>query len=94
MNRQTATLVQVSSLQLRQGLFFSLALLLTLIAGQLYNSWETARSTQQLAAQAALVAQVQAQRSVAPLQARVALSNPVTTPAVVDTAAPRDRWVF
>ncbi|MFJ2550070.1 hypothetical protein ACIOVF_26895 [Pseudomonas sp. NPDC087612] len=94
MNRQTATLVQVSSLQLRQGLFFSLALLLTLIAGQLYNSWETARSAEQLAAQAALVAQVQAQRPVAALQARVALSTPVTTPAVVDTAAPRDRWVF
>lgn len=94
MNRQTATLAQVSSLQLRQGLFFSLALLQTLIAGQLYNSWENARSAEQLVAQAALVAQVQAQRSVAPLQARVALSTPVATPAVVDTAAPRDRWVF
>ncbi|CAM3801190.1 hypothetical protein D3C76_914940 [compost metagenome] len=94
MNRYPATLVQVSSLQLRQGLFFSLALLLTLIAGQLYNSWETAHSAEQLAAQAALVAQVQAQRSIAPLQARVALSTPVTTPAVVDNAAPRDRWVF
>ncbi|CAI8955764.1 MULTISPECIES: hypothetical protein [unclassified Pseudomonas] len=94
MNRYPATLMQVSSLQLRQSLFFSLALLLTLIAGQLYNSWETARSAEQLAAQAAMVAQVQAQRSVAPLQARVALSSPATTAAVVDTAAPRDRWVF
>ncbi|MCP6696940.1 hypothetical protein [Pseudomonas donghuensis] len=94
MNRYPATLMQVSSLQLRQSLFFSLALLLTLIAGQFYNSWETARSAEQLAAQAAMVAQVQAQRSVAPLQARVALSSPGTTAAVVDTAAPRDRWVF
>ncbi|MDD1015554.1 hypothetical protein [Pseudomonas rubra] len=94
MNRKSATLMQVTSLQLRQGLFFSMALLLTLIAGQLYSSWEAARSADLLAAQAAQVAQVQVQRSVAPLPVRVLQATPVTTPAVVDAAAPRDRWVF
>ncbi|QBF24515.1 hypothetical protein EXN22_01990 [Pseudomonas tructae] len=91
MNRQSATPVQVSSLPQRQALLFSLALLLTLIAGQLYSSWEAARSADQLAAQ---VAQVQALRSVAPLPARILQATSVTAPAVVGAAVPRDRWVF
>ncbi|WP_422422587.1 hypothetical protein [Pseudomonas sp. GZD-222] len=90
MNRHPATLVQISPLQLRQGLFFSLALLLTLIAGQLHHNWQVVQDAQKVAARATLVVK-------APLPTPTKLMHfgpAAASTALVNTATPRDRWVF
>ncbi|MDN7140906.1 hypothetical protein KC131_09610 [Pseudomonas sp. JQ170] len=90
MNRHPATLVQISPLQLRQGLFFSLALLLTLIAGQLYHNWQVAQDARAIPARAALMVKAPTPASAVLTQAAPAAANAAT----VETRTPRERWVF
>jgi hypothetical protein len=90
MIRQIATLAQISPLQVRQGLFFSLALLLTLIAGQLHHSWQLVQDARAVATQAALVI-----RTPMPAQRALMQSQPAAVGSVsAEARAPRDRWVF
>ncbi|MDD2059743.1 hypothetical protein N5D52_24325 [Pseudomonas sp. GD03860] len=90
MNRHPATLVQVSPLQLRQGLFFSLALLLTLIAGQLYHSWQVAQDARAITPRADLVVKAPTPAASALIHAKPA----AVTAATIDSRTPRERWVF
>lgn len=102
MNRHPAALVQISPLHLRQVLFLSLALMLTLVAGQLHHAWQTAQVEQRMSAQAQELAQFHASRAVAQAQNLAsAHSLPVatsSTPSVksnAEFATPRaERWVF
>lgn len=48
MTRPTATQVRISPLQIQQGLFGVLALLITLIVCQQYMSWENSRKPEPL----------------------------------------------
>ena len=59
MNRQSVNRSQIAALPLRQFLILGMALLLALAAGLFYYSWQTARLTEQVAAQTALLAQIQ-----------------------------------
>ncbi|MHC6223264.1 hypothetical protein ACYU03_00485 [Pseudomonas sp. X10] len=93
MNRNPVTRVQTATLPLRQVLFLSLALMLTLMAGQLYHSWQTARLAQQVAAQTALLTQIQATRA-SVLQAADRLPPSDAAPATVNSVVPQERWVF
>src|SRR5690606_40746783 len=63
MNRPSVTRSQTTALPLRHCLYLGLALLLTLAAGQIYYSWRTSRLAEQVAAQTALLAQIQANRA-------------------------------
>ena len=90
MNRHTATLVQISPHQLRQGLLLSLTLLLTLIAGQLYYNWQVVQSAHQIAARDALIIKAPVASPPMLMQSRPQAASA----ASVDTATPRDRWVF
>ncbi|MND75280.1 hypothetical protein D3C80_668920 [compost metagenome] len=90
MIRQIATLAQISPLQVRQGLFFSLALLLTLIAGQLHHSWQLAQDARAGAVQAALMIRTSVPAHTALMQSQPAVVGSVSAEA----RAPRDRWVF
>ncbi|MFQ6576248.1 hypothetical protein [Pseudomonas sp. UM16] len=89
MNRHTATLVQISPLQMRQGLFLSLALLLTLIAGQLYHSWHVEEETREVVIRAESM-----------LKAPAPAFTTLTRHAASNTAQAdgnthkNDRWVF
>jgi hypothetical protein len=90
MIRQIATLAQISPFQVRQGLFFSLALLLTLIAGQLHHSWQLVQDARAVAAQVALTI-----RTPVPDQTALMQSQPAAVSSIpADARAPRDRWVF
>lgn len=90
MNRYPATVVQVSPLLVSQALFFSLALLLTLIAGQLYHNWQVVHDVQKVAARTTLLV-----KAPIPTPTKLMQSLPVVTgTAAVDTTTPRDRWVF
>ncbi|ATP42661.1 hypothetical protein CR511_00740 [Pseudomonas putida] len=96
MNRQSVNRSQNAALPLRQFLFLGMALLMTLAAGLFYYSWQTARLADQVAAQTALLTQIQATRASTlvkaadPLPSRQASASPATVEAVV----PQDRWVF
>lgn len=63
MNRQSVNRSQIAALPLRQMLTLGMALLLTLAAGLFYYSWQTARLAEQVAAQTALLTQIQATRA-------------------------------
>lgn len=97
MNPLTAALVQISPLHVRQLLFLCLALLLTLVAGQMYSIWQSNQIANQLSAQATQVARIQATRASMMLEARTApRSQAMDTvdAATVETVVPRERWVF
>ncbi|MDD2049843.1 hypothetical protein [Pseudomonas putida] len=90
MNRQIATLAQISPHQVRQGLLFSLALLLTLIAGHLHHSWQLVQDARAVAAQASLMIRISV-----PAQTTLMQSQPAVASSVpADVRAPNDRWVF
>ncbi|PWB31581.1 hypothetical protein DCO48_16340 [Pseudomonas sp. SDI] len=91
MNRPSAATLQISSLHLRQALFLSLAVLLTLVGGQLHQAWKNAQIDSQLAAQAVQVSQLHAQVSTARNVGGVQAA-PVTTTEFVATH--EQRWVF
>lgn len=94
MNRPAAR-VQISPLFLRQALFLSLALLLTLAAGQLYHAWQSAQIERQV--YAAQLARLQAHHAAAQLLPAhtVQRSQPATV-STAEFAAPQaqQRWVF
>ncbi|AIR88968.1 hypothetical protein [Pseudomonas cremoricolorata] len=98
MNRQTVNSMQtVSTLPLRQLLFIGVALVLTIVAGQFYHSVQTARLADQVAAQTALLAKIQATRSTSLVKAAETLPQaPVAnaSPATIDNVVPQERWVF
>ncbi len=96
MNRQTVKRSQNAALPLRQMLFLGMALLLTLAAGLFYYSWQTARLAEQVAAQTALLTQIQATRANTLVKATVPrpAGQASASPATLETVVPQDRWVF
>ncbi|MFZ5937593.1 hypothetical protein ACOKS3_22535 [Pseudomonas sp. HS6-2] len=97
MNRQSVNRSLNAALPVRQFLILGMALLLTLAAGLFYYSWQTARLADQVAAQTALLTQIQASRAntlvkaAEPVGQRPAANN---SPATVVNVAPQQRWVF
>jgi len=96
MNRQSVNRSQNVALPLRQMLSVGMALLLTLAAGLFYYSWQTARLAEQVAAQTALLTQIQATR--ANTLVKAAETSPAgqasASPATLENVVPQDRWVF
>lgn len=90
MIRHPATLAQVSPLQLRQGLILSLALLLTLIAGQLFHNWQHTQAVREVSERAALLGKASHSAPRAVMQQRPAAVS--STSDEVTTA--QQRWVF
>lgn len=89
MNHVLATRMQVSPLLVRQGLFLSLALLLTLIAGHLYCSLQVSEDAR------GAVRAVQAVKVATPTPVTVMQSRPaVASTAPVESSVVRERWVF
>ncbi|CAM3627559.1 hypothetical protein CCOS865_00043 [Pseudomonas reidholzensis] len=95
MNRQSVNSLQSTALPVRQFLFAGLAVLLTLAAGLFYYSWQTARLAEQVAAQTALLTQIQATRATNLVRAADPLPSPkASSPATLENVVPQDRWVF
>ncbi|WP_296235087.1 hypothetical protein [Pseudomonas sp. UBA4617] len=96
MNRQSVNRSQNAALPLPQVLTLGMALLLTLAAGLFYYSWQTARLAEQVAAQTALLTQIQATHANTLVKATgpVSGSQAKASPATVETVVPQDRWVF
>jgi len=94
MNRQSVNRSQIAALPLRQFLLLGMALLLTLAAGLFYYSWQTARLAEQVAAQTALLTQIQATRANTLVKAAQPLPSANTSPATVERVEPQQRWVF
>ncbi|BDM20336.1 hypothetical protein ACIPZ5_06185 [Pseudomonas sp. NPDC089428] len=97
MNRQSVHRSLNAALPVRQFLFFGMAVLLSLAAGLFYYSWQTARLADQVAAQTALISQIQATRANTLVKAaEPAGQQPAanTSPATVDNVVPQQRWVF
>ena len=96
MTRQSVNRLQSAALPLSQVLSLGLALLLTLAAGLFYYSWQTARLTEQVAAQTALLTQIQATRGSTLIKAADPLptGQAAGSPATVNNVVPQDRWVF
>ncbi|WP_043198678.1 hypothetical protein [Pseudomonas putida] len=96
MNRQSVNRSQIAALPLRQMLSLGMALLLTLAAGLFYYSWQTARLAEQVAAQTALLTQIQATRANTLVKAadRLTAGQASTSPATLENVVPQDRWVF
>ncbi|MDU9393440.1 hypothetical protein ACIP1T_24300 [Pseudomonas japonica] len=90
MKRTPAALVLISPHHLRQALFLLLALLLTLVAGQLHHAWQARQVDSQLAVQ---VVRIHESRAL-PLQTAPVMGSRALPAASVDTTAPRERWVF
>ena len=94
MNRQSDNRSQNAALPLRQFLLLGRARLLTLAAGLFYYSWQTARLAEQVAAQTALLTQIQATRANTLVKAAEPLPSANTSPATVENVVPQQRWVF
>jgi len=96
MNRQSVNRSQSAALPLRQMLTLGMAMLLTLAAGLFYYSLQTARLAEQVAAQTALLTQIQATRANTLVKAAEPLPTGQATasPATLETVVPQDRWVF
>ncbi|HDS1695526.1 MAG: hypothetical protein WBQ92_15875 [Pseudomonas alloputida] len=96
MNRQPVNRSQSAALPLRQVLTLGMAMLLTLAAGLFYYSLQTARLAEQVAAQTALLTQIQVTR--ANTLAKAAdwqpASQAIASPATVEKVVPQERWVF
>lgn len=90
MSRHIATFVQISELRLRQGLFFSLALLLTLVAGQLHHAWQVAHEARAVPARSALVVRAPTPGATVLMRTRPMAAITVT----IEAPLPRERWVF
>jgi hypothetical protein len=92
MKRTPAALVLISPHHLRQALFLVLALLLTLVAGQLHYAWQASKVESQLAVQVVRIHESRA----APLQTAPMMRSQALPAASVDTTttASSQRWVF
>lgn len=92
MKRQPAAQVHCAQLHLRQFLFLSLALLLTLAAGQLHHNWKSAQAEQLLSAQMRHLERSPALRGAQLLRAT---DFAPVVPMATESPAPRtERWVF
>ncbi|WP_313646322.1 hypothetical protein [Pseudomonas sp.] len=97
MNRQTVKHSLNAALPVRQLLFVGIAVMLSLAAGLFYYSWQTSRLADQVAAQTALLAQMQASRATTLVKAAEPVEQRPTanvSPATVDNVVPQQRWVF
>ncbi|AVD80678.1 hypothetical protein C4Q28_00175 [Pseudomonas sp. SWI6] len=94
MNRPSVDRFQAAALPIRQALFLALALLLTLAAGLFHYSWQTARLSEQVAAQTALIMQIHSTRANTLVKAADPLPSAKTSPATLENVVPQDRWVF
>ncbi|MFJ2983631.1 MULTISPECIES: hypothetical protein [unclassified Pseudomonas] len=94
MNRQSVNRSQIAALPMRQFLLLGMALLMTLAAGLFYYSWQTARLAEQVAAQTALLTQIQATRANTLVKAAEPLPSANASPATVENVVPQQRWVF
>lgn len=95
MSRQPVNQSQTTAVPVRQFLFVALALLVTLAAGQFYYSLQTARLADQVAAQTALLSQIQVTRANNLVRAADPQPSPkASSPATVQNVVPQDRWVF
>ncbi|MNP77076.1 hypothetical protein D3C76_1744280 [compost metagenome] len=65
-------------------------------AGLFYYSWQTARLAEQVAAQTALLTQLQATRANTLVKAADPLpaGQATASPATLEHVVPQDRWVF
>jgi hypothetical protein len=90
MKRTPAALVLISPHHLRQALFLVLALLLTLVAGQLHHAWQAHQVDSQLATQ---VVRIHESRAVHLPTAPVMRSRALPAASAQETA-PVERWVF
>ena len=94
MNRLGLSRIRVSSLQLQQGLFASLALLVTLIGGQQLVRFEHAtQPVQTVLHQPAQQTHFSAIGSSAEVIAGYALTAADET-QIANTEVPQERWVF
>lgn len=99
MNRVPATAATIAqSIQphLRQFLFLSLALLLTLVAGQLYHAWQDSAHQQRVSQQAEQLASWHAARGAQLLRTHdTDIAHSAAPLITTDEPAPRvERWVF
>lgn len=96
MNRQSVNHSQVATLSLRHLVSVGIALVLTLAAGLFYYSWQTARLADQVAAQTALLSQIQSTRANSFVEAADPLPSQgkAASPATLEHVVPQDRWVF
>ncbi|MBF8744621.1 hypothetical protein E2H86_06360 [Pseudomonas putida] len=100
MNRSTIDRPQIATLPLRHFLVIGMALLLSVAVGLFYYSWQTARLADQVAAQTALLSQLQTTRATTLVRAAEPLAQvsgngqKKSAPATVENIVPQDRWVF
>lgn len=94
MKRTPAALVLITPQHLNQLLFVALALLITLVAGQLYNTWQIKQTEGRLAAQIVRIHESRAQTQAAPLQAAPLMRSQALPAATTEAAPPSQRWVF
>ncbi len=94
MNRPPVDRLQAAALPLRQLLVLGLGLLLTLAAGLFYYSWQTARLSEQVAAQTAMLMKTQATRANTLVKAANPLPSASVSSASLENVVPQDRWVF
>ncbi|HGY9627045.1 TPA: hypothetical protein ACOJM5_003444 [Pseudomonas putida] len=94
MNRQSVNRSQTAELPWRQCLYLGLALLLTLAAGQFYYSWQTSRLAEQVAAQTALLTQLQSTRANTLVRAASPLPAGKVSSDTLESVAIQERWVF
>ncbi|MEW9901117.1 hypothetical protein [Pseudomonas putida] len=94
MNRPFVNRPQIADSPWRQCLFLGLALLLTLAAGQFYYSWQTARLAEQVAAQTAMLTQIQASRANTLVKVTAPLPAAKASPTHLDAVVHEQRWVF
>lgn len=94
MNGQTTHRETNPALPLRQVLLVTFALMVTLLIGQLYHTWQSARMADQVAAQTALIAHIQATRASMPVSAPAHLPVSQASSATTDSVIHQDSWVF
>jgi len=94
MKRTPAALVLITPHHVHQLLFVALALLITLIAGQLYNTWQIKQTESRLAAQIVRIHESRAQIQAAPLQTAPLMRSQALPAATTQAVAPSERWVF
>ena len=98
MTRQTTHTKQTANtLPMGKLLLLGVALVLTVVAGQFYHSVQTARLADQVAAQTALLAKIQATRTQSLVQAAETPTHAPqakASPATIETVVPQERWVF
>lgn len=94
MKRTPAALVLNKTHHLHQVLFLALALLLTLVASQLYNTWEVKQTHNRLADQIVRIHESRAQFQAVPLQTAPLMRSRALPAATSQAVAPSERWVF